>query len=78
MKLLGLTDLTRRKYMGRVRDHNPCGASREHWLLWREWVAARRDQYDAAIREAMVAKREQLRRKANERKRDHGASRRGC
>ena len=67
----------RRRYKAQTDLRSPSGAPMDQWLKWRDWVAARRDQYDAAIRAAKEEKRFNQRRKANERKRDRNPNCRG-
>lgn len=66
----------RQAYLHRCNKLGPLGTNLEEWSQWISWRNARRDAYDTAIREIMDNKRDQQRRKFNERKRDHGASRR--
>lgn len=68
----------RQRYVNWGRLREPTGAPGDQWLAWREWYAARLAYFDDALNKHRVGRNNRLRRKNNERKRDHGASRRGC
>lgn len=51
--------VARDRYAARARDSGPQGGTLEHWLAYREWVDARRGEYDAAIKAARPIKREE-------------------
>lgn len=62
----------RDRYIAWSNRQGPSGAIGGDWAAWRDWVNARRQDFAAEIKAAMEEKRFNQRRKANERKRDHG------